>query len=281
MITCSSKEELVSEAGSCALRTECDNTETCTAWGDQIAEELAVRYGSFVEMEPVEMSEEDEERSEEDEEIIAEYETEGNDFVGSKESTDAAGHERLWNDFTWLFPLEEREMVTAFSVFSHVDTLAHVSQNEDNVQEWSLGMNIDPGIMTPEEKVATLVHEFGHLLALNSDQVDPLEEERSCTTLFLDEGCVSKDAYILEFYATFWPEPEYDYDEKQFVSEYAATDFVEDMAESWMNFVLTEKPAGTTIAEKKVLFFYEYDELVRLRADLLARVASWMERHVA
>ena len=276
---CSSKEELVLEAGTCALRIECDNPAACAAWGDQIADELEARYGSFVEMKPVEMSDEEAERSEEDEDIIAEYQIEGNRFIANMESTDLSEHEQLWQDFTWLFPFEERKMVTAFSVFSHVDTVAYVAQNEDNVHEWSLGINIDPGIMTPEEKVATLVHEFGHLLGLNSTQVDSFAGERSCTTLFLDEGCARKEAYIYEFHSIFWPEQSYDYNEDQFVSEYAAMDFVEDFAESWMNFVLTEKPVGTTIAEKKVLFFYEYNELVMLRAKLLARVASWMERY--
>ncbi len=261
------------------IGAECDNRETCAAWGDEVAEELELYYGSLVDMQSVELSAEEEERSEEDEAIIAEYQIEGNAFIGDIESTDAAEHERLWNDFAWLFPLEERKMVTAFSVFSHVDTLAHVVQHEDNAQEWSLAMNIDPAIMSPEEKMATLVHEFGHLLTLNSTQVDPFVEQRSCTTLFLDEGCASKDAYIYAFQSRFWPELAYDYNDKQFVSEYAAMDFVEDIAESWMNFVLTEKPAGATIAEKKVLFFYDYDELVMLRAELLARVASWMERY--
>ena len=52
---------------------------------------------------------------------------------------------------------------------------------------------------------------------------------------------------------------------KQFVTSYAATNPDEDFAESFTVFVLTEKPTKSTIADQKILFFYDYPELVEIR----------------
>ena len=54
----------------------------------------------------------------------------------------------------------------------------------------------------------------------------------------------------------------------QFVSMYSSTNIDEDIAESWTEFVLTEKPSGETISEQKILFFYGFPELVELREHI-------------
>jgi hypothetical protein len=41
------------------------------------------------------------------------------------------------------------------------------------------------------------------------------------------------------------------------------------MAETWAFFVRGSEPIGDTIAGQKVLFFYQYPELVELRAQIL------------
>jgi hypothetical protein len=55
----------------------------------------------------------------------------------------------------------------------------------------------------------------------------------------------------------------------QFVTEYAATSPEEDIAEAWAFFILSPKPEQDSIANEKVLFFYEYPELVQLRQEIL------------
>ena len=49
------------------------------------------------------------------------------------------------------------------------------------------------------------------------------------------------------------------------MTEYAATNPSEDFAESFMVFVLKEKPTKSTIADQKILFFYDFPELVEMR----------------
>ena len=83
--------------------------------------------------------------------------------------------------------------------------------------------------------------------------------------LTLHQGEVYKTA-IHKFYAEY---PD------QFISEYAATNPVEDIAESWTEFVMRPKPIGTSIADKKVLFFYEYPELVQIRGEILQGVCKY------
>ena len=43
-------------------------------------------------------------------------------------------------------------------------------------------------------------------------------------------------------------------------------------AESFATFVLKPKPTGDTLADEKVAFFYDYSELVKLRAEMSGRL---------
>lgn len=63
-----------------------------------------------------------------------------------------------------------------------------------------------------------------------------------------------------------------------FVTDYAATSPEEDIAEAWAYFILKPKPEGNTVAEQKVLFFYEWDELTKLRAQVVSRTYSRLRR---
>ncbi|NJN80268.1 MAG: hypothetical protein HC797_07255, partial [Anaerolineales bacterium] len=57
--------------------------------------------------------------------------------------------------------------------------------------------------------------------------------------------------------------------EDQFLTDYAVTHPAEDIAESFSFFIFSSQPAGNTIAEEKILFFYQYPELVELRTKIL------------
>jgi hypothetical protein len=53
------------------------------------------------------------------------------------------------------------------------------------------------------------------------------------------------------------------------VTEYAASNPSEDLAESFTAFVLQEKPTKSTVgfihSDQKILFFYDFPELVEIR----------------
>lgn len=218
---------------------------------------------------------------------------------------DFATHQELWSYFATLIPYEFRPHVAEFTIFTdgQSNTLAAVAQTSDDARLW--GLEIDYADSNDYFYFSfTMVHEFAHLLTLSPSQVPPslaifnnpddeiyLEEISTCSTFHPGEGCSNPNSYINLFYDRFWfdiydewneinlEEDEDLYYEKlddfyyqyedQFLTDYAATHPAEDIAESFGFFVFAERPAGNTIAEQKILFFYEFPELVELRTEIV------------
>lgn len=227
------------------------------------------------------------------------------------EQDDAAAHQRIWDYFVTLIPAQNRTNLAEYSIMTdgQDNVLAAVAQTYDDPALWGLEVDIvdssDYYYLT-----FTLIHEYAHLLTLGPDQVPPslavfnnpddndlyLKEVSACPNYFPGEGCANADSYINAFYDQFWSgiydewneinleedddayyelldEFYYKY-EDQFVTDYAATHPAEDIAESFSFFVFSDKPAGDTIAEQKILFFYQYPELVQLRAEILTNLCA-------
>lgn len=60
----------------------------------------------------------------------------------------------------------------------------------------------------------------------------------------------------------------YDKYQDQFVSDYAATNPGEDIAETYRVFVMEDKPEGNSIRDQKIKFMYEFEELVKIRQNI-------------
>lgn len=60
----------------------------------------------------------------------------------------------------------------------------------------------------------------------------------------------------------------------RFVSEYATMSPDEDMAESFVEFVFTDRPTETLLKNKKVLSYYAEEELLAVRTDLRKNLAA-------
>jgi hypothetical protein len=226
---------------------------------------------------------------------------------------DTARHQELWDFITTVVPPEYRRQVAYFVITTDgpAGTLGAVEQTDDP-ETWSLYMDVqDAGNFS--DLVTTLVHEIAHIFTLDTSQVatdwdvfnnpddyDAYERgDDACDTYFMFEGCSYPDSYINLFFARYWQEiyPEWleisqEEDEEslenllydlygrypdQFVSDYAVTSPEEDIAESFMYFVLAPAPSGETMAEEKILFFYEFPELVTLRDDMRAGLCSTLE----
>lgn len=158
------------------------------------------------------------------------------------------------------------------------DTLAYVYRADDPNQ-WVLAANLATSDDTTQ-LIATLIHEFAHILTLAADEVDPTRS--SCGTLELDEGCALDDSTLLAFANAFWSNygdeapavsnsdaelawQFYLAHEDDFVSDYAATNVVEDVAESFMTFVLEDEPSGDSTIASKLGFFWEYPQYITIR----------------
>lgn len=233
-----------------------------------------------------------------------EYASVSNDL--RDEQQDSAAHEFVWNYFTALIPPNERKFVTEYSITTDGadNSLAAVVQTQNDPNHWALEVDI-LDIADTHNLTFTLIHEFGHLLTLNAEQVPPSirvfnnpnnediyqQEVVKCAEYFPGEGCSTSTSYINAFYEYFWVNIYDEWDEinyiedddtyyqaldefyykyeDQFVTDYAATNPEEDIAESWAFFILSPKPMGNSIADQKVLFFYQYPELVQLREKIL------------
>jgi len=222
---------------------------------------------------------------------------------------DRATHEEIWSLFKSLIPDERREIVSGFGIFTDgkYNYLASVNQAEKNPYKWEL--NVDITDATQKTVLTfTLLHEYGHLLTLNRDQVEvsvPIyhnpysddvyqEEVDACPQYFPGEGCSNPGSYINQFFDRFWPDiyaewqvideesdedtrynmldDFYDTYQDQFLTDYAPTSPAEDIAESFVFFILEPKPELTSIANEKIRFFYEYPELIELRTQILDRI---------
>ncbi len=121
-----------------------------------------------------------------------------------------------------------------------------------------------------DKTLATFVHEYGHVLTLNNEQVDlsKLTQQKSYYT----PEAYRDGSYIKAFYDRFWNveagELSYYQHPDRYVNEYASQNVTEDIAESFMVFVLDGKQPGQSLAAQKINFFYQYPELVAVRDSI-------------
>ena len=127
------------------------------------------------------------------------------------EQENRANHEEIWKYFTRLIPAEQRALLNSFAIITDGknNILAAVNQSDRNPNKWEL--NVDFADANKKTMLTfTLLHEFGHLLTLNSDQAkvdmavynnpdDKTIYERevaACPQYFTGEGCSNPDSYI-------------------------------------------------------------------------------------
>ncbi|MFK7935508.1 MAG: putative zinc-binding metallopeptidase [Saprospiraceae bacterium] len=207
---------------------------------------------------------------------------------------DEEKHRAIWEMTTTLIPSDYRRWLASFEVFDGKnDLLGYVNPTEEDLSGWKFALDIRtayPDGNTLEQSgdyIHTIIHEFGHVLALNDEQLKA--NKLVCSTYNPGEGCAKSDAYLLEFYNRYWadianeiPEEDasdrelnnfYDKYEDRFVTDYAATNPVEDFAEVFATFITSDsRPEGNVIKDQKVQFLYEYPELVDLREHMRGTV---------
>lgn len=214
---------------------------------------------------------------------------------------DYAKHLQMWDFVTRLIPIEDRDKISQFEVFHGGEELAgYVTPiNENDLSKWKLGLAID--LAQDLETISfkniftyVTIHEYGHIVSLNNEQVQVGVSE-TCNNYFTGEGCSNANSYINRLYELGWkdiyqelnpenPEVLYEKYKDRFVSEYAATNPGEDIAEVFAFFITKEdKPSGNTIADQKIKLLYDFPELVELRNKIrksapvrALRAGSWV-----
>ncbi len=242
-----------------------------------------------------------EEPSAADEDNVVVYSLNGNSISFKENRGDTrtlktlAEHQKVWERVTQLIPLAYRNTIGEFHIFSDgVDnTMAYVSPVEEksNQDRWILAVDIADAEADPQELDLTIVHEYGHVLTLGSDQVTPVSAasdqagQQQCRPQFYTgEGCAKDGSFLDAFFQNFWNGRMIDMlrsgtraDEgsglsgqfpDHFVTEYASTDPIEDIAESFAYYVIHGAEGGATVKDQKIRFFENFPSLVKLRADM-------------
>ncbi len=186
------------------------------------------------------------------------------------------------NLLSTLIPSDKLERIVEIKEESDGEfgNLAAVEPVDDKGKEWLLVYDPADLNLGKEEIIRTLIHEYAHIESLNETQVRHGDINPNKGEFVISEGVVKEASYLLIFIKKFWTDDMIDKvnslldDEgveifnshpNHFVSEYAATNFVEDFAESFAEFVMSDKKTDNTIASQKVNFFYQFKELIELR----------------
>lgn len=202
---------------------------------------------------------------------------------------------RIWKIFAAIAGKDFiREHFSRYATFRNADTglLAFVEPiQKDKSGGWGLAFNANASDFKNEkwlrDAVSVLIHEYAHVLFLNRDETEHKRiTAKYCKDRYLGiMGCAKKNSYIQTYVTKFWASADFKKKEKaktyqekhpnDFVTWYSATNPEEDMAESFTQFVLGKKPTGTTKKDLKVLFFYDYPELVSIRTHIRKEVESY------
>lgn len=226
-------------------------------------------------------------------------------------------HYAVWDFFATIIPERARSPLTNFILFTdgqYTGSIAYVSYRPPYYFLYVDIYDIDD----EEMLVSTLVHETAHIFTYNGSQLSPYPPPpdysrpgnydefqayaEACGGYYNGRFCAYPDSYISLFYERFWSgrwdvgyeiyaashsgddpgfiaERLYRARPGDFVTEYAATNPLEDLAESFEAFVLWPGPATNRIADQKILFFYEFPELVEMRSRIIQGICDYADRH--
>lgn len=233
--------------------------------------------------------------------LVARYAVSGNDIALIQSGPGAEGfynqtrQNEFWNFFTNLIPTDARSVMKEVEFFADTEdgTAAYVSPlNDNDLSLWEMGHNLDfiwddKNQFVPGESAYTSIHEVAHLLTLDNNQVNV--GNSGCSSFHTGEGCSNTDSYINQFYNQFWADiygelqsidqqdfgalfAFYNKYQDRFVTEYAATNPGEDIAESFATYVLADVPSEQDIVNQKMSFFEGFPELVNLKARIKGNI---------
>ena len=126
--------------------------------------------------------------------------------------------------------------------------------------------------------LATLVHEYAHVLSLGPESVDSFTD--TCDTMWTGQRCLLPETALIDYADRFWStyadahaadnegvgiaDAFYVAHEEDFVSAYAATN----VAEGFTTYVMEDEPTGGGVVADKLRFFDEYPPYVLVRERL-------------
>lgn len=211
--------------------------------------------------------------------ILGVYEVDGTEVVDDIDPS----YEAVWQRFTELVDVTAWPQITLFVALdrdaSPGGTEGAVDRIAGSDEEYYVALDVT-GVEPAAELDSTMLHEFGHLVTLNPDQM-PLDtsEADTCDIFTVDGRCAPEGSYFRDWVEQFWAgylhsdadaEPDTAADDRfatgDYVSEYAATNPYEDLAETFDAWVREDsEPTGDAVIDQKLRFFDAYPEIVELK----------------
>ncbi len=191
-----------------------------------------------------------------------------------------AQHQKVWDFLCSILPDEARVKIAEFNLYTdgYSNILAYTSPVKDAngaSDNTRFSINIDYYDVYDENgnprdwsKLAyTILHEYGHVLLEDETQID-----LSVGSDTHDPAGFIPGSFRKAFYDRFWKQidtgtgvNDYEQNPTHYVSRYGANYFHEDIADTFAVFVLGAKPEGDTVAEQKLLAFWDNADMVALR----------------
>ena len=149
-------------------------------------------------------------------------------------------------------------------------TLAMVHRSTVDSSTWVL--SVDPA-EADDVLVGTLVHEYAHMLTLRAEDLLSVAASRAgCAGVRIELGCALEGSALADWHEEFWPD-EAAPSAASLVSDYAGTNGHEDLAESFMAWVLDEVERPSAGVRARFAFFAAREELVEARDAIRAQLA--------
>lgn len=233
--------------------------------------------------------------------ILVNYQIIGDEIIFSNTKLDLEyskeNYQRYYDQIVFLQTIIPEEL---FSYISDVEfctdgtdnTLAYVYPIDDTNSKYAIGIDLMDNKELPDDSftfLTNVVHEFGHILSLNSSQL-------VLPNVYHFDGDIDrefrKDSYLGKFYHEFWSkgmrkeyencldefpgedgiEKFYLNHEDDFVSSYAATSVKEDFAESFMAYVcydFSTTEDKDAMYYQKVMWFEQFPEIKDYAWDII------------
>ncbi len=211
---------------------------------------------------------------------------------------DTAKHEEIIEQFKKIVPEEYFYRISEFTLFigsdgddKTPDTLGYVNYFSDDRVVFKFAIAIDKAYEKPfNDELGvnyTIAHEFGHVLTLNETQASTTEFTESACNNYFYNTCFFSDSYMNMFYQNYWiPILEtynqtddyvayYESHSDEFVSEYAASHPLEDIAETVMMYVLNSvNYTNSTIADQKVQSLDTYSDFQEIQTFATSNIPN-------
>jgi hypothetical protein len=179
---------------------------------------------------------------------------------------------RAWARIESVVPPVWLDRVVQFTVMSEgpANIVAIVHRSSQIPDTWVLSIDADD-LDEPDLLEGTLIHELGHMVSLGSKDFAFTTDECSdpIYAISMDLGCARVGSMIARWNEQFWTDEDPQFDTGTFVSRYSTSSPHEDLAETFMAWVLHPAPIEGSIVDAKHAFLDADPEARALRNEIV------------